>query len=372
MDETVRRVAAFIDECREGRLPDEAAFDALALEVFAFQLEQVPLYGRLCEIRGVGPRTPRHWWEIPAAPADLFKEDLTGPATAGGAVFLSSGTSLGNTRRSRHAVGPESLDLYRRSSMSHFQAMVLPDRPGAMSTLVLGPTSLTHPASSLGHMYGWAVESFAADGTATCVFDADGALDVDAAVAWLEEAAAGTAPVLLLALTSTLTAVFEALRTRKLALRLPADSRLVDTGGSKGGRTFSRNGILKAAWRFLHIPAYNCMGEYGMTELLSQFYDNALHSRWSGLLDPRVKLGPAWVRTVAVDPTTLAPLAKGERGILRHFDLANCESVSAVQTLDVGAATGEGGGFEVFGRAAESEARGCSQLLSMVSAGEHP
>lgn len=355
------RVDEFIAACADGS-DDDGAFGALALEVFAHQYEHVPLYRRLCDLRGAGPATVEHWTAIPAAPADLFKEDLGVHADAGAVTFLSSGTSQGSERRSRHVVGPANHDLYRRSSMANFAAMVLPDTPGPMHTLVLGPLAATHPSSSLGHMYSFVVERFGDGGGVVPLFGADGHLDIDGAVAAFEAAAAATRPVLILALRSTMTAVFEALRSRKLELRLPADSRLVETGGSKGGRTLSRNGLLKAAWRFLHIPAYLCIGEYGMTELLSQFYDDALRGRWSGGLDPRAKVGPRWTRTLVVDPASLMPVPRGERGILRHIDLANCESVSALQTLDVGIETGRG--FEVLGRATGAEARGCSQLMS--------
>lgn len=370
----IGKVAAFIDRCLEGSDQQPGhEFDKLALEVFAFQYETVPLYRRLCDLRRMPPQKVTSWQEIPAMPADAFKDDLheSGPsmqrAQAGqpARVFLSSGTTQGEGRRSSHSLSERSLALYRRSSMGHLQAMVVPDRPGPMAVLVLGPTATSHPHSSLGHMFEWA-----ADELGTSKFDStfgpNGRLDLDASVAWLERAAAGSRPVLLLSLTSALTAVFDELRRRRLQLRLPADSRIVETGGRKGGHTLSRSGILKAAWRFLHIPAYLSIAEYGMTELLSQFYDDALRSRWSGSLEPRSKVGPAWTRSTVVDPATLMPLPPGQRGLLRHLDLANCESVSAIQTLDVG--FGIGRGFEIVGRAPEAETRGCSQLMTVISA----
>jgi hypothetical protein len=355
---------------------DDREFDRLALDVFAYQYERIPLYRRLCELRDVAPGQVTHWSLIPAVPADLFKEEgLAAHAGDAAAVFVSSGTTQGSERRSRHALGARELELYRRASMEHFRAMVLPDGPGPMNVVLLGPRRTTHPSSSLGHMYEFVLERFGADagadtgantsantGEGPVLFDAGGRLDVDAAVARLEAAAGGTSPVLILALRSTLTAVFETMRSRRLALRLPADSRLVHTGGSKGGRTMSRAGILKAAWRFLHIPAYLSLEEYGMTELLSQFYDDAFVSRWSGRLADRSKLGPAWTRTWVVDPATLSRVPRGEQGLIRHLDLANCAGVSAVQTLDLGVETGRG--FEILGRAPGADDRGCSVLMA--------
>ncbi|HYC54511.1 MAG TPA: hypothetical protein VEL28_06215 [Candidatus Binatia bacterium] len=363
----IERVHAFVDATVAGSDPD-LRFEELALQVFAYQFERVPLYRRFCEGRGATPGTVASWQEVPAIPADAFKDELTPPAD-GAVVFLSSGTTQGEQRRSRHRVSPENLQLYRRSSLAHFAAMAMPDRPGEMDVLVLGPMAATHPTSSLGHMFEW-IACEHGGGARTPPFtalSADGTLDVSAAVAWLAAAAAGTRPVLILALSSAITAVFETLRTRRLELRLPADSRLVDTGGSKGGRVLSRNGILKAAWRFLHIPAYLCTSEYGMTELLSQYYDDALRSRWCGSLSPRAKVGPAWAKAMVVDAATLQPVPAGERGLLRHFDLANVESVSAIQTLDVGHTIGNG--LEVVGRASMAESRGCSSLVSMLEAG---
>ena len=52
------------------------------------------------------------------------------------------------------------------------------------------------------------------------------------------------------------------------------------------------------------------------------------------------------------------PLAHGEVGVLRHFDLANLHSVMAIQTADLGLTTPRG--FRVLGRATGAEARGCS------------
>jgi hypothetical protein len=355
-----------IEACVEdrSRTVRDDEFNAVALDVFARQFETNGLYRRLCEMRGAAPASVDHWSRIPAAPADLFKEDLG--VEGGAAGFLSSGTTQGTERRSRHVVSARSYELYRRSSVAHFSSMVLPDTPGPMSVLVLGPLAKTHPQSSLGHMFGFVAGAVAEDAARDVAqpFDTDGRLDVDTAISWLEAAAASTRPVLVLALSSSITAVIEAMRTRKLELRLPADSRLVDTGGSKGGRTLSRAGILKAAWRFLHIPAHLCIGEYGMTELLSQFYEDAYHSRWSGGLEPRAKVGPPWTRTLVVDPATLEPVARGERGILRHVDLANFESIAAVQTLDIGVERGRG--FEVTGRASGADTRGCSQLLQVL------
>lgn len=340
---------------------DEAAFATLALDVFAAQYEHVPMYRRFCDARGVRPERVSSWEAIPALPADAFKHGLCAIA-APAHVFSSSGTTSSPDLRSHHALS--SLTTYRASALRWFDAMVLADAPGSLAVLVLGPTAPSHPSSSLGQMFTWCMER-STNGTTLAALDADGRADIAAALAWLDERASESAPVLVLSVSSALTALIEAIRHRGTAIRLPADSRVVDTGGRKGAdRVMSPAGLLKAAWRCLHVPAYLCVNEYGMTEMLSQFYDDALESRVAGRLSKRAKIAPPWVRTRIVDPATLEPVAAGEPGLLRHLDLANWESVSALQTLDIGRAVGRG--FELRGRAEGAEARGCSALVAEV------
>ena len=107
----------------------------------------------------------------------------------------------------------------------------------------------------------------------------------------------------------------------------------------------------------LGVPLTHVVNEYGMTELSSQYYDPVLRSR-TGLRHPRPKLGPPWLRPLVVDPETLRPLPDGEVGLILHFDLANLDSVLAIQTDDLGRVTPAG--LQLLGRAVGSEARGCS------------
>jgi hypothetical protein len=53
-------------------------------------------------------------------------------------------------------------------------------------------------------------------------------------------------------------------------------------------------------------------------------------------------------------------MADGETGLIRVFDLANVFSVMAIQTEDLGVRHGDG--FELIGRVALAEARGCSLM----------
>jgi hypothetical protein len=140
----------------------------------------------------------------------------------------------------------------------------------------------------------------------------------------------------------------------------------MDTGGYKGrSREVPKTELYAAYHRHFGIPLTHIVNEYGMTELGSQFYDRNLRDAAAGR-DPtdclpassRIKLAPPWVRVVVVDPETLEPLDGPGPGLLRFIDLANLHTVLAVQTDDLGELRGEG--FEILGRAASAEARGCS------------
>jgi hypothetical protein len=150
------------------------------------------------------------------------------------------------------------------------------------------------------------------------------------------------------------------LRAQSLTFQLPAGSRITDTGGFKGvQRGITSTELRDQYTACLGVPPDRAVNEYGMTEMLSQFYDAQLRN--PALMS--IKQGPPWVRSAVVHPETLEPLPHGETGLLRHFDLANLFSVSALQTEDLARASAAG--VELLGRAAGATPRGCSIAMDM-------
>jgi hypothetical protein len=147
---------------------------------------------------------------------------------------------------------------------------------------------------------------------------------------------------------------------------LPKGSVVLETGGFKGRvRSVPRPELYDAISRTFNIPTMRIVNEYGMTELLSQFYEPVLLE--GGPEDPerRRHLGPPWVRTRILDPYTLEPARDGDVGILCHMDLANLDAVSAILTDDLGHAVDDG--FRIMGRAEGAEARGCSLIVEELA-----
>ena len=134
----------------------------------------------------------------------------------------------------------------------------------------------------------------------------------------------------------------------------------MQTGGYKGRSREVPPAVLRADLaRVFALDERSIVGEYGMTELSSQFYERTLFDEASPL---GVYAEPPWARVVPVDPDTLAAVPDGEIGIAKVIDLMNVDSAVAVLTQDQVRRVGEGneGGFELLGRAPGAPARGCS------------
>lgn len=361
-------------------LPDDA-FGRLARAVFAHQFACNRPYRLFCERRGASPETIAHWTDIPAVPTDAFKaaalvcgdpaeiESATTRAADGdrsAAIFRTSGTTLGAGQRGTHYV-PD-LALYDAALRAGFRAHLLPDgAPMRMISLVPPPSAV--PDSSLSHMAG-AVMADLGTAESGWYVSPDGGIDHARLADALRAAESADQPVCILGTAFALVHWLDALADADARFRLPRGSRLMDTGGFKGrSREVTREELYGAVEDQLGIAPAWCVNEYGMTEMSSQFYDGVAGD--ASAPAARLHAGPAWVRTQATDPETLRPLPHGEVGVLRHFDLANLDSVMAIQTADLSVTSPEG--FRVLGRARGAEARGCSlamdDLLTALSRG---
>jgi len=224
-----------------------------------------------------------------------------------------------------------------------------------MVSLVLPPEQA--PASSLSHMLGLVAEE--------CVeskgyfISADGGVDVPGLEGTLKRHASAREPVLVAGTAFALVHWLDSMAARNARLPLPEGSRIMETGGFKGrSREVPRPELYTALTDRLDIPDDHIVNEYGMTELLSQYYEPVMRGRM------RRHVAPPWLRTRILDPTTLAPVDAGQPGLIQHFDLANLNSVSAVLTEDLGRLTPDG--LEHLGRARDAEPRGCSIAMDAL------
>jgi acyl-CoA synthetase (AMP-forming)/AMP-acid ligase II len=342
---------------------EDATFNAVALSVFAYQYDRNEPYAAFCDRRGRTPATVGHWTDIPPVPTAAFREValVTGNTADADAVFRTSGTTRGAGRRGMHHV--LDLSLYHASLMASFNACVLPDR-ATIRMLSLMPPARELPDSSLAHMIDVIMGRLGTAGSAYCASVADG-IDAVRLADVLRAAERDGKPVCLLGTSFAHVRWLDDLRRAGQRFRLPTASRLMDTGGYKGhGRQVEESDLRDMYGAVLGLPPSHCVNEYGMTEMLSQFYDSTLRETVSGRAGERRKLAPPWVRTRIVDPETLEPVPAGQPGLLQHFDLANAGSVMALQTEDVAIRVDDG--FRLLGRATGATPRGCSIAMDLL------
>lgn len=352
---------------------NDDAFTQLALDLFALQFDQNSAWRRLCDARGVSPHGIHDWRDIPAAPTSAFKElDLTSlPPSERAVVFHSSGTT--GQRRSRHFHDPDSLALYEASLLPWFRLHLLPETVApehgtsdsdAVKPMVicLTPNPAAAPYSSLVHMFETVRRRFGSPKSAFVgILDQDGAWRIDFAGFGqaLNDAKASRRPVILLSSAFNFVHLLEV--PLPVEFVLPDGSCVLETGGYKGrSRTMPKRELHDLITRRLGVPASRIVCEYGMSELSSQAYDRVAGNPRDSETIQRAFRFPPWARAQVVSPESGCEVVEGATGLLRIFDLANVRSVLAVQTEDL--AIRRGDGFELLGRSAQAEPRGCSLM----------
>jgi hypothetical protein len=321
----------------------EEEWNALALDIHAFQRRRNPPFARWCDTLP----EPKTWRDIPAVPQAMFKRFRLScfPAKLTPVTFRTSGTT-GETRGEHHFADTA---LYDASILAGWQRLRLPKLPA----LFLAQTPDEAPDSSLTHMFG----TLAGGATGRSAFD----MRAEAG-ALRKLAARGQCAIFGTALAFL--ALFE--RMGEDRVRLPRGSFAFETGGYKGsGRDIPKADLYAKFATHLGLRAGDVWNEYGMTELSSQAYTRGLG---------RPHTAPPWLRALVIDPETGKEVAVGDAGVLRMFDLANVGGVLAIQTADFAVRRKEG--FDLLGRDPAAVPRGCSrradELLGMSESPESP
>lgn len=338
MERLERRIESFL---RTG----SGDFESLSLELFRYQFEKNAAYQAYCQAQVISPASVSRWQDIPAVPMRAFKStELTCfPPSAAAAIFHSSSTTEG--RPSRHFL--KHMHFYEASLRYSFERAVFSDH-AQLPFYILTPAPGEVPHSSLTWMFDVVMRKWGAAGSG--YFVQRDRLDEPRLLRLLKKATEAGQPVALLGTTIAFLAFFDYLKAQGDRLRLLDGSRLLDTGGMKSQkRQVSRSEFLQQVTELLEIPENQCISEYGMCELSSQFYGRGK--------DP-ILMAPPWLRTLVMDAETGEEALPGQTGLLRHFDLANVDSVAMIQTDDLGQRVD--GGLRLLGRAPGADLKGCS------------
>ncbi len=342
-------ISAFMNQVAEGTT-DTTRRDALLEQALTWQYNHVKPYQKFVDAhRATSTRTSIEW---PALPTDVFRyariaahapeEDIC--------TFVTSGTTL--REQGKHFL--KDLSLYDQSSFLTARYAMFPDCH-KLPLYILAPSKLESPTSSLTYMLSRFMDWFAEEGSAYIWHN--NRLDIPLLHDVLTENCQHHQPV---ALFGTSLAFAHALESLSTQWELPYGSRVMLTGGSKG----STRDVLSDTFRAkishtFGVPDNWIVNEYGMTELCSQLYDlNLRHAIRGESYASRSLWSPGWVRITVIDPRNGQPCREGDAGIIRIDDLANLDTVCAIQTSDLGIQTPDG--LLLLGRTQKATARGCS------------
>lgn len=342
---------------------DEERFNALSFDLFSYQFKWNINYSAYCRRSGKIPGTISSWRDIPLIPIIAFKfmNVFAGDINNAQVCYHSSGTTIKGVTSKHYLYDTE---LYDASLFRNFKYCVIPDLQ-KIKIISLVPQEKDMPYSSLSHMISEVVREFGANDSTTLV-DKNGFL-WDALIETFSISYDSQTPVAILGTSASFSHLFNFLWEHNIKISLPPQSRIMDTGGEKGAvlpkweavhKEWSRKEFYYAAAQFLGLAPQQCINEYGMSEMGSQFYDKMFSGEESGRT---MRIIPPWVRTRVLNWRTMEEVRDGEEGVLCHYDLSNIDSSFAIQTEDVGARRGNS--FELVGRMESAQAKGCS--LSM-------
>jgi hypothetical protein len=270
-------------------------------------------------------------------PQQLFKRAtlFAHGDTKAGATYETSGTTTGEPGR-QHLLRT---DVYEAVAIAGARRIGLFENEPIFSFIASSPREARH--SSLSAMFGFWRHAAGAKGD-------DFFMGAEAFEQLRKRLVSARRPVALAGTAFGFVHFLDFLGQTRLSL--PRGSWLLETGGFKGrSREVPKSELYAALARTFGVADRAIWNEYGMSELSSQAYAHGT----DGLHE-----APPWARVLIVDPATGREVAPGREGLVRWIDLANIDSVLALQTLDRAVPMPEG--FRLLGRLPRTEPRGCS------------
>ncbi|MBT5927627.1 MAG: hypothetical protein HOH33_13520 [Verrucomicrobia bacterium] len=341
-------------------------FNEFALELASFQHRANPHISTWLDKSSIKLHLLDHWKKIPGIPTQVFKayDWSCIPENQRTRVFYSSGTT--GKDASRHWHDERSLKLYESLLLAwHREHPPWEDGKYRVSEcLFLTPNKQEAPHSSLVHMFETIANSIPFGVTANFLgqlnTDNEWIVPLDETI---QQLSALNHPVCLFGTAFLFVHLIDHLEQRGKTLTLPKGSIAFETGGYKGkSRSLTKEKLFHEMESKLGILRKDILCEYGMSELSSQAYDVQLDSKslsTYGRTTRRLRF-PPWARCRVISPETTLEVGYGETGMIQVIDLANVWSSLSVLTEDIAIRHKEG--FELLGRAEESEPRGCSLM----------
>ncbi len=304
-----------------------ANFDAVAARIFQYQKEHNPLYAKYIELLGDAR-------ESPFLPISFFKtHEIRSGEWSPETRFESSGTT--GQIPSQHLV--RSLQLYLDNARIGFTKAY--GDPSEWCFLALLPNYLERGHSSLVAMADHFIQLSPYPESGFFLHDFEKLRDS------LITCQSKGYKTILLGVSYALLDFAE-----QFPMNLSGIT-IMETGGMKGQRREMTRAELHQSLQ-QSFDTNLIHSEYGMTELFSQAY-----TQGGTIFAPSPSMRV--LATEVTDPFTR--VAPGRTGVLNIIDLANLDTLSFIQTEDLGRVF-EDGSFEVLGRLDAAEMRGCNLM----------
>lgn len=318
---------------------DQVSLNKRAENVFKYQLKNNPVYKLFSDHFTVSSGDPIHFQEIPLLPIRAFKETkLCASEKHPEIVFKSSGT--GSMDRSQHFVIDP--NIYSTSILAEFKRHF-----DLSSSVILAytPGYNENKHSSLIWMLNLLIKESKCE--LSQFLSLNKPLDEDL----LDKIKQSDKNLILFG------AAFGLLDLVELKpLQLGTHVSIIETGGMKTHRREMKKSELREVLSDgFGLPKSNIHSEYGMCELLSQFY--AIGGEEFSF--------PHWTHVSIRDPKDSTRICEpDEEGKIGIIDLANIYSCPFILTEDRGVMD-EKGRFKVLGRWSSTNLRGCNFLIDV-------
>jgi hypothetical protein len=313
----------------------ENDFDAVALELFRYQVAYNELYYDFISYLNVKVEKITSIQQIPFLPIAFFKNfDIKTSGLISEVTFTSSGTT-GQQLSKHHVIDA---NFYRQNASRGFNQFY--GNVQDYCFLALLPNYLERTGSSLVYM----VEDFIRQSK----YKNSGFFlyEQDKLIRTLQKNKQNNIPTVLLGVSFALLDLAEAYQEDL------SNVIIMETGGMKG----QRKEITRAELHDTLTKSFNVKtihSEYGMTELLSQGY-----SKGHGLFYPSATM--RILTSEITDPLSIQQ--KGKNGVIQVIDLANIDSCAFIATQDIGVVYADNS-FEIKGRIDNSDIRGCNLMV---------
>ncbi len=316
------------------QINSEQDFEAKALAVFRFQVENNSVYNQFIKYLNIKPSQVKTLMDIPFLPIEFFKSyQVVSAEPPFDTVFKSSGTT--GMSRSQHWV--KYLKLYEKSFKRGFEYFY--GDVSNYAVIALLPSYVSQGHSSLVYMVDKLITKSAHPYSGFYLND-------NRLPMILNDLNKQQQKTLLIGVSY---ALLDLVESNQFHL---TNTIIMETGGMKGRRKeLLREELHKYLKKGFGVTQIH--SEYGMTELLSQSY-----SKGAGIFQttPWQKI---FIRDTE-DPFTYLPIHK--TGGVNVIDLANIYSCSFIATQDLGRKISTDQ-FEILGRFDHSDVRGCNLMV---------